>query len=276
MSTMFRGQFEHAIDAKGRTSLPSRFRDVLAAANDSRLVLTPRALRSLPAPLPDEGVGGARGEDRGAAAVRPERRRVPAALPVRRRRVRARQAGARSWSRRRCAITPSSRRTCSGRAWGSTAELWSKERWQAAQAMTEAELAELQDRDRGAVPPMNVVNIVPMRLPPPPPRPRAEPHVTRAPRARRVAALAPAARRRLRRRDARRAAATPRRSSRSPGTRVIGVDRDESALALAARAARALRRSRRPSCTARFGEIAAAPRRARHRRASTGSSPTSA
>ena len=43
MSTMFRGQFEHAIDAKGRTSLPSRFRDVLGAGNDLRLVLT-RAL----------------------------------------------------------------------------------------------------------------------------------------------------------------------------------------------------------------------------------------
>src|SRR5262249_49120052 len=38
---MFRGHFEHAIDAKGRTSLPSRFRDVLAAASDAPLVLTP-------------------------------------------------------------------------------------------------------------------------------------------------------------------------------------------------------------------------------------------
>src|SRR5258708_20307293 len=38
---MFRGHFEHAIDAKGRTSLPSRFRDVLAATGDARLVLTP-------------------------------------------------------------------------------------------------------------------------------------------------------------------------------------------------------------------------------------------
>jgi len=38
---MFRGHFEHAIDAKGRTSLPSRFRDVLVATGDARLVLTP-------------------------------------------------------------------------------------------------------------------------------------------------------------------------------------------------------------------------------------------
>ena len=41
MSTMFRGQFEHAIDGKGRTSLPVRYRDVLAAATDLRLVVTP-------------------------------------------------------------------------------------------------------------------------------------------------------------------------------------------------------------------------------------------
>ena len=38
---MFRGHFEHAIDGKGRTSLPSRFRDVLAATGDLRMVLTP-------------------------------------------------------------------------------------------------------------------------------------------------------------------------------------------------------------------------------------------
>ena len=37
---MFRGRYEHAIDGKGRTSLPSRFREVLAASGDERLVLT--------------------------------------------------------------------------------------------------------------------------------------------------------------------------------------------------------------------------------------------
>lgn len=37
---MFRGRYEHAIDAKGRTSLPSRFREVLAAGGESKLVLT--------------------------------------------------------------------------------------------------------------------------------------------------------------------------------------------------------------------------------------------
>jgi MraZ protein len=41
---MFRGHYEHTIDAKGRTSLPARFRHVLPAAPDMRLVLAP-ALR---------------------------------------------------------------------------------------------------------------------------------------------------------------------------------------------------------------------------------------
>jgi MraZ protein len=41
---MFRGHFEHAIDAKGRTSLPSRFRDVLIASGDLRIVMAPSLL----------------------------------------------------------------------------------------------------------------------------------------------------------------------------------------------------------------------------------------
>jgi MraZ protein len=38
---MFRGQFAHSIDAKGRVSLPARFRDQLLHAGQARLVLTP-------------------------------------------------------------------------------------------------------------------------------------------------------------------------------------------------------------------------------------------
>lgn len=37
---MFRGRFEHTIDAKGRTSLPSRYRDALSAIGERRVVLT--------------------------------------------------------------------------------------------------------------------------------------------------------------------------------------------------------------------------------------------
>ncbi len=37
---MFRGRYEHSIDAKGRTSVPSRFREVMTTRGDSKLVLT--------------------------------------------------------------------------------------------------------------------------------------------------------------------------------------------------------------------------------------------
>ncbi|HKP56095.1 MAG TPA: division/cell wall cluster transcriptional repressor MraZ [Polyangiales bacterium] len=38
---MFRGQHVHAIDAKGRTSLPARFRSVLEERGDMRVFLVP-------------------------------------------------------------------------------------------------------------------------------------------------------------------------------------------------------------------------------------------
>ena len=37
---MFFGTFQHSIDAKGRTSLPAKFREALAAAGEAKLVLT--------------------------------------------------------------------------------------------------------------------------------------------------------------------------------------------------------------------------------------------
>ena len=37
---MFRGRYEHTIDAKGRTSVPSRYRDVLAGMGERRIILT--------------------------------------------------------------------------------------------------------------------------------------------------------------------------------------------------------------------------------------------
>lgn len=37
---MFIGSYEHAMDGKGRVSLPARFRELLSSNGDSRLVLT--------------------------------------------------------------------------------------------------------------------------------------------------------------------------------------------------------------------------------------------
>jgi MraZ protein len=37
---MFRGRFEHTIDTKGRLSIPSRFREILATRFDERLIIT--------------------------------------------------------------------------------------------------------------------------------------------------------------------------------------------------------------------------------------------
>ncbi len=38
---MFRGQYTHSIDQKGRTSLPARFRETLDSSGQLRLILTP-------------------------------------------------------------------------------------------------------------------------------------------------------------------------------------------------------------------------------------------
>jgi len=49
---VFYGTFQHAIDAKGRTSLPARFREVLASAGEPKVFLIQapgmKALRALP------------------------------------------------------------------------------------------------------------------------------------------------------------------------------------------------------------------------------------
>ena len=37
---VFKGRYDHAVDAKGRASLPSRFREVIAGGADDRVVLT--------------------------------------------------------------------------------------------------------------------------------------------------------------------------------------------------------------------------------------------
>ncbi len=38
--TVFRGSFEHSVDSKGRVSVPSRFREIIAERYEGKLVLT--------------------------------------------------------------------------------------------------------------------------------------------------------------------------------------------------------------------------------------------
>lgn len=45
---MFRGSFEHCIDEKGRVSVPVRFREVLQALEDNRVVITNFRIRGEP------------------------------------------------------------------------------------------------------------------------------------------------------------------------------------------------------------------------------------
>ncbi|HET9953289.1 MAG TPA: division/cell wall cluster transcriptional repressor MraZ [Polyangiaceae bacterium] len=40
---MFRGQFQHSVDAKGRISVPARFRELLTADGTTRFIVTPAA-----------------------------------------------------------------------------------------------------------------------------------------------------------------------------------------------------------------------------------------
>ncbi len=137
---MFRGQFEHAIDAKGRTSFPSRFRDVLTAGSDLRLILTralfDRCLHLYPlkaweeleakiADMPqfDTNVVAFRRLYLSAAVEceldKQGRILVPPAL-----REHAELAKDVVWA-----------------GMGRTAELWSRERWQAAHTLSDAEVA---------------------------------------------------------------------------------------------------------------------------------------
>jgi MraZ protein len=37
---MFRGSFEHTVDTKGRLSIPAKFRELLSAKSDDRIVIT--------------------------------------------------------------------------------------------------------------------------------------------------------------------------------------------------------------------------------------------
>ena len=140
MGMMFRGHFEHAIDAKGRTSIPSRFRDVLTAENDARLIVTPalfdpclhvhpmRAWEDLEAKI-----AGLPQFDPNVVAFR--RRYISAAVEC-------------EIDKQGRILIPPALREHAGlqkdvlwAGMGQTIELWARERWKSAQEMSEAEMS---------------------------------------------------------------------------------------------------------------------------------------
>ncbi|MFO0759729.1 MAG: division/cell wall cluster transcriptional repressor MraZ [Byssovorax sp.] len=139
MTMMFRGQFEHAIDAKGRTSLPSRYRDALTAGGDLRLVVTralfDRCLHLYPMRAWEDletKIAAMPQFDQNVVAFR--RLYLSAAVECE------------LDKQGRILIPPSLRdhaelsKEVLWAGMGRTAELWSKARWEAAQVMGEAEL----------------------------------------------------------------------------------------------------------------------------------------
>jgi MraZ protein len=136
---MFRGHYEHAIDTKGRTSLPARFRDVLAASSDLRLVITPALFDPCIHAYPmrawedlEAKIAALPQFDPNVVAFR--RRYLSAAVEC-------------ELDKQGRILIPPPLREHAGLAkevlWagmGKTAELWSRERWQAAQQMNEAEI----------------------------------------------------------------------------------------------------------------------------------------
>lgn len=143
MHTMFRGHFEHSIDAKGRTSLPARFRDLLAATGDLRLVITPalfdpclhahplRAWEAL-----EEKIATLPQFDPNVVAFR--RRYVSAAVECE------------LDKQGRLLVPPALRehgdfhKEVLWAGMGPTIELWSKERWKVAQQMSDSQLADFK------------------------------------------------------------------------------------------------------------------------------------
>jgi len=143
MTTMFRGQFTHTIDAKGRTSLPSRFRDQLAAIGEARLILTPALVE------PCIHVFPLRAWEEFEAKV--------AALPqfdprvVRLRRLYVSAAVDCDLDGQGRVLVPPQLREHAGLTkdvvWagvGQKAELWAKDRWTAVTAVTPEELRDLE------------------------------------------------------------------------------------------------------------------------------------
>jgi MraZ protein len=135
---MFRGHYEHAIDAKGRTSLPARFRHALVPG-DTRLVITPALADPCLDVYPmlaweqfEQRVAKLPKWDRDTVLLR--RRYVSAAVEC-------------EIDRHGRVLVPAALRehAALGREvlWagvGTTMELWSCQRWEAAQALSEDDL----------------------------------------------------------------------------------------------------------------------------------------
>ena len=141
---MWQGQYEHAIDVKGRTSLPSRFRDVLSAAGDDRFVLTSALDPCLVAyPLNEWRAF----EDKLSKLPRFD----PSVVKLRRLYVSA--AVEVTFDAQGRVLIPPSLRTYAGlekellwAGMGRHAELWSKERWASVIETTEHERAHLASK----------------------------------------------------------------------------------------------------------------------------------
>lgn len=143
MAIMFRGQFTHTVDAKGRVSVPSRFREPLASTGQARLVLTPAlfdpAIHVFPV--------GAWEEFEAKVAAMPQF--DPNVVRLRRLYVSA-AVDCDLDKQGRLLIPPQLRehaRIEKEVLWagiGSKAELWAKERWAEAVRMTSEELEEFQ------------------------------------------------------------------------------------------------------------------------------------
>jgi MraZ protein len=135
---MFRGQFEHSIDAKGRVSLPARFREELLPGSEQRFIITPAPfdpclhVHPLSAWMELEAkIANLPRLD--ANVVRFRRMYVSAAIECEL--DRAGRVLIPPHLRERASLT----RDVLWAGMGPTIELWSKDAWNAALAMTPAE-----------------------------------------------------------------------------------------------------------------------------------------
>jgi len=140
---MFSGHYEHAIDAKGRTSVPARFRELLAAAKDPRLVLTPALFDACLDVYPIRAWEDLEGKIAGLPRFDPK------VVQLRRRYVSA-AVECEIDKQGRILVPPALREHAAlvkDVLWagsGKSAELWSKERWTQGLAMNDAELSEFK------------------------------------------------------------------------------------------------------------------------------------